>query len=91
MKFDYCNFEDGPDESLLIYIGSSFIDEPEELYVIELAALKNGKVLSMKLLFNGMDCKYSFKAEEKALIQTYVQETLPDTPYNQWFVQGISL
>jgi hypothetical protein len=79
MKFDYCQFENGQDGSMTIFVGCSFEDEPDELYVIEICTQANGKAPhGLRLLFNGMDCKYSFKSEEKAAISKYVKSTLPE-------------
>jgi hypothetical protein len=84
MKFDYCEIENGSIQTLEIIIGCSFEDEPEELYVIQLNLNKDGKISMLKLLFNGMDCKYVFKDIEKASIIAYIDETLPATTYAIW-------
>ncbi|NHN28816.1 hypothetical protein [Paenibacillus agricola] len=91
MKFDYCEIEDGSAQTLAIYVGCRFEDEPEELYVIQLHISKNGIVQLLKLLFNGMDCRYSFKDEEKASIKNYIYEMLPATPYEEWLEGSIAL
>jgi hypothetical protein len=91
MNFDYCEFEKGSAQAMEIYIGCRFIDEPEELYVIHVSAHQDGNAKGLKLLFNGMDCKYSFKAEEKASIVDYIHSTLPDTEYVDWFEGSVKL
>jgi hypothetical protein len=91
MKFDYCEIENGPAQTMDIYMGCRFDDEPEELYVIQMIVGKDGIVQVQKLLFNGMDCKYLFKAEENALIKDYIYETLQSTAYVDWFEGTLSI
>ncbi|MCU6795937.1 hypothetical protein OB236_27840 [Paenibacillus sp. WQ 127069] len=91
MKFDYCEFENESEQSVEIDIGCRFDDEPDELYVIQLILGKDGTSLGIKLLFNGLDCKYQFKPEEKTSIVSYIQHSLPDTPYKDWFEGSLFL
>lgn len=91
MKFDYCEIENGSAQTMDIYMGCRFDDEPEELYVIQLNVRKDGITQVLKLLFNGMDCKYLFKDEEKASIRDYIYETLKATAYVNCFEGTLSI
>jgi hypothetical protein len=62
---DYHEAETEPDGELNIHVGIQFEDEPDSLYVIHISADVNGWVKAWTLLFNGVDCKYTFKPEEK--------------------------
>lgn len=77
MIFDYVETEE-QGGLLEIRIGLQFEDEPEALYVAVLKA-EGDAVVQQQLLYNGFDCKYSFKPEEQRLLYAYLKE------------QGISL
>jgi hypothetical protein len=66
---DYHEVEPDHNGGLSIHVGIQFEDEPESLYVVSISADKDAKVTSWQLLFNGFDCKYTFKAEEKLELQ----------------------
>jgi hypothetical protein len=71
---DYHEAETGPDDELNIHVGIQFEDEPDSLYVIHISADVNGWVKAWTLLFNGVDCKYTFKTEEKAEVLAHLSE-----------------
>ncbi|MBP1988998.1 hypothetical protein [Paenibacillus eucommiae] len=73
MIIDYHEVERNGDE-LLIYIGIQFEDEPDSLYVVSITAGDDGTVKEWKLLYNGVDCKYTFKPEEKQALQLSLAE-----------------
>ncbi|SFK93448.1 hypothetical protein SAMN03159341_102242 [Paenibacillus sp. 1_12] len=91
MKFDYCEFENESEQSIEIDMGCRFDDEPDELYVIQIMFHKDGTSLGLKLLFNGLDCKYQFKPEEKSSIIDYILHIVPDTAYKDWFEGSLHL
>jgi hypothetical protein len=71
---DYHEAETGPDGELSIHVGIQFEDEPDSLYVIHINADVNGWVKAWMLLFNGVDCKYTFKPEEKEEVRAHLSE-----------------
>jgi hypothetical protein len=71
---DYHEVETEPDGELNIHVGIQFEDEPDSLYVIQISADVNGWVRAWTLLYNGMDCKYSFKPEEKEEVLVRLSE-----------------
>ncbi|GAA4867618.1 hypothetical protein GCM10023310_54200 [Paenibacillus vulneris] len=86
MEFDYCNVElDEIKERLFMEIGCKFQDEPEELYVIQMTGEPSGTLKEVRLLFNTMDCRYSFKEDELASLLEYVREQLSSSEYAEWF------
>ncbi|MCR8633889.1 hypothetical protein [Paenibacillus radicis (ex Xue et al. 2023)] len=91
MIFDYCELESIQSGQLTIIAGCRFADEPDELYVVQLDTLQDGTVQELGLYFNGNDCKYSFKQEERALIKDYVLEKLAATEYANWFQGDLKL
>ncbi|MDD9267541.1 hypothetical protein ACFPES_10950 [Paenibacillus sp. GCM10023248] len=77
MIFDYCE-QEMTENGMQLHIGLQFEDEPDSLYVAELSAGADGTVTSWMLYFNGFDCKYSFKPEEKeALIRYAAEQGIP--------------
>jgi|GEM_PF-2368764 len=70
MTFDYCEQENADGQTLL-HIGLQFEDEPDSLYVAELKMDGDGIISVWKLYFNGFDCSYSFKPEEKSQLIAY--------------------
>lgn len=86
MEFDYCNVEqDEMNQQLLLEIGCKFQDEPDELYVIQLTGQKSGALKEVQLLFNAMDCRYSFKEDELVALMNYVRDKLSSSEYAEWF------
>ncbi|MFC5447985.1 hypothetical protein [Paenibacillus aestuarii] len=73
MKFDYCEQEIADGQTLL-HIGLQFEDEPDSLYVAELQLDGNARVSVWKLYYNGFDCGYPFKPEEKEQLIAYAAE-----------------
>lgn len=70
MIMDYCEQEKLEDVTR-IHIGLQFEDEPDSLYVAELEVDDQGVVKIWQLYFNGFDCKYKFRQEEKEEIIQY--------------------
>jgi hypothetical protein len=66
---DYHEVEPSQEGGLSIHVGIQFEDEPDSLYVAHIRSDANGSVQEWKLFFNGFDCQYSFKKEEKAQLQ----------------------
>ncbi|PZE22034.1 hypothetical protein [Paenibacillus xerothermodurans] len=91
MVFDYVEFDSAGDKDITILVGCRFADEPEELYVVEVRALKNGLLNDWRLLFNGMDCKYDFKPDERAAVRDYLHSVVPTTEYAQWFEGSLTV
>ncbi|WP_051620456.1 hypothetical protein [Paenibacillus sp. UNC451MF] len=90
MEFDYCNVDhDETNQQLLLDVGCKFQDEPDELYVIQLKGEPSGALKEVRLLFNMMDCKYSFKEDELAALLNYVRDMLKSTDYSEWFQGGL--
>lgn len=88
MNFDYCEMErSGERDSLQVTIGCRFMDEPDELYVILMDVQQDGDVKELKLMFNGMDCKYAFKKEEIDAVFQYVLAAIDSTANADW-LQG---
>lgn len=86
MEFDYCNVEqDDTNRQLLMDVGCKFQDEPDELYVIQLKGEPNGALKEIKLMFNSMDCRYSFKEDELSALLNYVRDELSSSEYADWF------
>ncbi|WP_068775317.1 hypothetical protein [Paenibacillus sp. FJAT-26967] len=80
MIIDY--HEVHPSEAYLnVTVGIHFEDEPDSYYVIDLYAAEDGLVTDMLLLYNGFQCKYTFKSEEKQAITAYLNEQKLLTPY----------
>ncbi|NOU99307.1 hypothetical protein [Paenibacillus planticolens] len=73
MIIDYCE-QQKTDGQIQLHIGLQFEDEPDSLYVAELAVDNNGEVLEWKLFFNGFDCKYNFHSHEKEALIHYAAE-----------------
>jgi hypothetical protein len=71
---DYHEAETEPDGELSIHVGIQFEDEPDSLYVIQICADVNGWVKEWTLLYNGVDCKYTFKPEEKEIVLARLSE-----------------
>lgn len=69
MIIDYHEVENGTGGEMNIYAGVQFEDEPDTLYVVNIIADSNGRVIEWKLLFNGFDCDYYFKENEKLELQ----------------------
>jgi hypothetical protein len=61
------------DEDLLVRVGLQFEDEPGALYMA-LLTCQGTSTSDMKLYYNGFDCKYAFKQEEKQLIKQYLMD-----------------
>ncbi|MFD0694934.1 hypothetical protein ACFQZT_12580 [Paenibacillus sp. GCM10027628] len=78
MIFDYCEKENTEGLTVL-HIGLQFEDEPDALYVAVLELAEDDSVNDWKLFYNGFDCGYAFRPEEKAALIHYAAE------------QGISL
>ncbi|MEC0230945.1 hypothetical protein [Paenibacillus alba] len=73
MIMDYC--ERGISEEMVqVHIGLQFEDEPDSLYVAELAVGDDGYVTEWKLFFNGFDCKYTFRPDEIEALIDYAGE-----------------
>ncbi|OXM88155.1 hypothetical protein [Paenibacillus rigui] len=90
MEFDYCELElHEPSGLLQISVGCRFVDEPNELYVIVLDAGEDGAVNRLQLMFNGMDCRYAFKAEESEAVLQYVRTSIAETEYASWFKNSL--
>jgi hypothetical protein len=70
---DYCEQEIVEGRTHL-HIGLQFEDEPDSLYVAELELNVDGRVRSWQLFFNGFDCKYAFRQEEKELLIHFAAE-----------------
>ncbi|MFE5317070.1 hypothetical protein ACFQ88_00040 [Paenibacillus sp. NPDC056579] len=86
MEFDYCNMEMIVTDNLLqIDIGCRFIDEPDELYAIQLQCKPYGVMEDIKLMFNSMDCNYRFKEDEMRAIEAYVRTSVCSSEYADWF------
>ncbi|MEW9699098.1 hypothetical protein [Paenibacillus sp. SI8] len=73
MVIDYCE-EEIVEERTQLHIGLQFEDEPGSLYVAELELGVDESVSSWKLYFNGFDCKYTFRHEEKEQLIQYAAE-----------------
>ncbi|NEW06178.1 hypothetical protein GK047_09160 [Paenibacillus sp. SYP-B3998] len=73
MIIDYCE-QEIVEEKMLVHIGFQFEDEPDSLYVAELSLDNDGYVSAWTLFFNGFDCKYTFRQEEKEHFIHYAQE-----------------
>ncbi|GFZ99222.1 hypothetical protein GCM10008018_51790 [Paenibacillus marchantiophytorum] len=73
MIMDYCE-QDVIDGKVQLHIGLQFEDEPDSLYVAELAVADNGDVKAWTLFFNGFDCKYTFRPEEIEALIRYAAE-----------------
>ncbi|MBP1962063.1 hypothetical protein [Paenibacillus aceris] len=73
MIMDYCE-QEITDGKMQLHIGLQFEDEPDSLYVAELAVDDGGMVTEWKLFFNGFDCKYSFRSDEKEALIHYAAE-----------------
>lgn len=72
MIIDYYETEaDG--ETLVVYVGVQFEDEPDALYVAELA-LVGGIVRRWALHYNGLDCGYTFRPEEREQLCAYLTD-----------------
>jgi hypothetical protein len=71
---DYHEAETGPDGELSIHVGIQFEDEPDSLYVIHIDVDAKDSVKEWTLLFNGADCKYTFKPDEKDEVLTYLSQ-----------------
>jgi hypothetical protein len=71
---DYHEAECSPDGELSIYAGIQFEDEADSLYVIHISADSSGQVKEWKLLFNGFDCNYVFKEDEKKELQNRLSQ-----------------
>jgi hypothetical protein len=91
MIFDYCEIESVQNEHAAIFAGCRFADEPDELYVVQLNIFRNGAILDMKLLFNGVDCKYGFKTLDCEAIRDYVQSVILTSEYADWFEGSLKL
>ncbi|SEB67246.1 hypothetical protein [Paenibacillus sp. GP183] len=74
MIIDYHEAETKPDGELSIHVGIQFEDEPDSLYVIHISVDVNGWVKAWTLLYNGVDCKYNFKPEEKVKVLAHLSE-----------------
>lgn len=73
MIIDYCE-QEIVEGKVQLHIGLQFEDEPESLYVAELAVDNEGVVTEWKLFFNGFDCKYTFRPDEKQAFIDYAAE-----------------
>lgn len=73
MIIDYCE-QEITEGKMQLHIGLQFEDEPDSLYVAELSAGEDGVITAWSLFFNGFDCKYNFKPEEKAAMIRYAAE-----------------
>ncbi|UJF31218.1 hypothetical protein [Paenibacillus hexagrammi] len=72
MIIDYWEKDDSGSEPN-IYVGLQFEDEPDSLYVAELILAEDRSIHKWGLLFNGFDCNYAFREEEKDQITTYLK------------------
>lgn len=73
MIIDYCE-QEIVEGKMQLHIGLQFEDEPDSLYVAELAVDDDGVVTEWKLFFNGFDCKYTFRPDEKEAFIHYAAE-----------------
>ncbi|BFT71335.1 hypothetical protein [Paenibacillus sp. P36] len=73
MIIDYCE-QEIVEGKVQLHIGLQFEDEPDSLYVAELAVDDEGVVTEWKLFFNGFDCKYTFRPDEKEACIHYAAE-----------------
>ena len=71
LNMDYYEVEQ--EGSLItISVGFVFVDEPNELYVAIVECESSGGIRNWSLFYSGMDCNYTFKAEEKQEILVYL-------------------
>ncbi|SDO08702.1 hypothetical protein SAMN04487897_10834 [Paenibacillus sp. yr247] len=73
MIMDYCEQEIVEDK-VQLHIGLQFEDEPDSLYVAELQLSDDGIVREWKLFFNGFDCSYIFRPEEREALIRFAAE-----------------
>ncbi|MBD0380688.1 hypothetical protein [Paenibacillus sedimenti] len=65
MIIDYCEKEITEGGRTQLHMGLQFEDEPDSLYVAELELDEDGSISEWKLFYNGFDCGYAFRPEEK--------------------------
>ncbi|NRF89611.1 hypothetical protein HQN89_00980 [Paenibacillus frigoriresistens] len=73
MIMDYCE-QEITEGRVQLHVGLQFEDEPDSLYVAELELEENGVVKEWKLFFNGFDCNYTFRPEERETLVLYAAE-----------------
>ncbi|MFC0214236.1 hypothetical protein ACFFK0_17545 [Paenibacillus chartarius] len=75
ITFDYVTKEAAEGGGWDIQIGLKFDDEPEELYVAHVHMDDQGILGVPVLYFNGMDCRYAWKTDERVALETFVRQS----------------
>jgi hypothetical protein len=74
VNIDYHEVQRQPGGELIVHIGIQFEDEPDALYVVHITADSEAQVKDWQLLYNGFDCKYTFKSEEKYQLLNHLEQ-----------------